>query len=194
MTSAELSTTELRALLDRNQAGDRSAREELSQSVYRRLEQLARQMLRRFPSVRFHEETGDVLNAAMIRFLKALDDVSIQDARHFYALAAEQIRRELLDLARRYRVRDTVSQPLDQADVTGDFVDREDLERWCAFHDAVAGLPDEERDVFAPVFYHDLTQRDLAEALGVHPKTVQRRYRAACVRLYERLGGNVPEA
>src|SRR5262249_8169699 len=71
MTSAELNTTELRALLDRSQAGDRSAREALSQSVYRRLEQLARQMLRRFPTVRFHEETGDVLNAAMIRFLKA---------------------------------------------------------------------------------------------------------------------------
>jgi RNA polymerase sigma-70 factor (ECF subfamily) len=129
----------------------------------------------------------------MIRFLKALDDVSIRDARHFYALAAEQIRRELLDLARRYRVRDSVSQPLDQADVTGDFVDREDLERWSAFHDAVADLPDEERDVFAPVFYHDLPQRDLAEALGVHPKTVQRRYRAACLMLFERLGGKLPE-
>jgi len=193
MTSAELGTTDLRALLDRSRAGDRSAREALSQSVYRRLEQLARQMLRRFPAVRFHEETGDVLNAAMIRFLKALDDVSIHDARHFYALAAEQIRRELLDLARRYRLRDAANLPLDNAAVTGDFVNPDDLDRWGAFHDAVTELPDHERDVFAPIFYHDLPQRDLAEAMGVHPKTVQRRYRAACVRLYERLGGKLPD-
>lgn len=194
MTPAELETNELRALLDRSRAGDRAAREALSQGVYRRLEQLARQMLRRFPNVRFHEESGDVLNAAMVRFLKALDEVAIRDARHFYALAAEQIRRELLDLARRYRVRDPVNRPLATADVTGDFVDAGDLERWCAFHDAVADLPEEEREVFAPVFYHDVPQRDLAEALGVHPKTVQRRYRAACLRLYERLGGQLPEA
>jgi len=30
--------------------------------------------------------------------------------------------------------------------------------------------------------------------MGVHLKTVQRRYRAACVRLYDRLGGKLPEA
>src|SRR5437764_14977793 len=120
MTSAEFGTTELRALLDRSQAGDRAAREALSQGVYRRLEQLARQMLRRFPAVRFHEETGDVLNGAMLRFLKALDAVTVRDTRHFYALAAEQIRRELIDLARRYKVRDGANQPLEKADVTGD--------------------------------------------------------------------------
>ena len=68
------------------------------------------------------------------------------------------------------------------------------FDRWCAFHEAVANLPDDEGDVFAPIFYHDLPQRDLAETLGVHPKTVQRRYRSACVRLYERLGGKLPEA
>src|SRR5262245_58462269 len=117
MTSAELGTTEIRALLDRSLAGDRSAREALAQRVYHRLEQLARQMLRRFPAVRFHEETGDVLNAAMVRFLRALDDITLRDAHHFYALAAEQIRRELLDLARRYRVRDAANQPLGAADV-----------------------------------------------------------------------------
>ena len=83
---------------------------------------------------------------------------------------------------------------MDKADVTGDFVDADDLDRWCAFHEAVTKLPDDEREIFEPIFYHDLSQRDLAEALGVHPKTVQRRYRSACVRLYERLGGALPEA
>ena len=193
MTSAEMGTTELRALLERSRAGDPGAREVLSQGVYRRLEQLARQMLRRFPTVRFHEETGDVLNGAMVRFLRALGEVPVRDSRHFYALAAEQIRRELLDLARRYRVRSGRSDlDANQADFTGDFVDADDLERWCAFHEAVTKLPTDERDVFDPIFYHDLSQRELAEQLSVHPKTVQRRYRSACVLLYERLGGQLP--
>ena len=76
-------------------------RERLARSVYDRLEQLTRQMLRRYPQVRQRHETGDVLNSAMIRFLRAIDDTAIRDTRHFHALAAEQLRRELIDLARR---------------------------------------------------------------------------------------------
>jgi RNA polymerase sigma factor (sigma-70 family) len=71
-------------------------------------------------------------------------------------------------------------------------VDADDLERRCAFHEAVTALPDNEREVFEPIFYHDLSHRELAADLGVHAKTVQRRYRAACVRLYEVLGGQMP--
>jgi hypothetical protein len=101
MTPADLGTTEIRLLLELSWTGDDAARKSLSQRVYFRLEQLARRMLRRFPAMRLHEEIGGALNAAMTHFLKALDEVVVRDLRHFYALAAEQIRRELLDLARR---------------------------------------------------------------------------------------------
>jgi RNA polymerase sigma factor (sigma-70 family) len=192
MISSQLGTTELRDLLERSRGGDATALERLAESVYARLEQFARQMLRRFPVVGSHDETGDILNGAMLRFLKAMHDVAVRDSRHFYALAAEQIRRELLDLARRYRLRDQRAAAVNHPDVTADFSDADDLERWCAFHEAVTALPSDAREIFEPIFYHDVSQRELAEELGVHPKTVQRRYRAACVRLYESLGGRMP--
>ncbi len=193
MTTSGLGTTEIQALLDRNRAGDRHARELLAKSVYDRLAQLAHQMLRRYPRVREQHETGDVLNNAMIRFLRAVDVTPIRDTSHFYALAAEQIRRELIDLARKAKSilnRTTELQP-SQAP-PADHPAQQNLDDWCAFHSAVDTLPDEERAVFEPVFYHDITQRELAEQLGVSAKTVQRRYRNACVHLYERLEAKLP--
>jgi RNA polymerase sigma-70 factor (ECF subfamily) len=189
MSSANLDTSDIHQLLERSRAGDATARDVLARAVMARLEQMARQMLRGYPQVRASTETGDVLSGAMMRFLRAVGDTAVRDSQHFYALATQQIRRELLDLARRV-------QGLDQP--TADVLDTAaadptaDLDSWCAFHEAVATLPDDERAVFEPVFYHDLPQRDLAEQLAVSAKTVQRRYRAACVRLYERLGGKLP--
>lgn len=195
MTGSQLGTTDLHDLLQRSRAGDAAARQTLAQSVYARLEQLARQMLRRFLAVRRREDTGDILNNAMLRFLNALEEATVHDSKHFYALAATQIRRELIDLARRYRTeQEKPAEPADPAQLTADWPQFDDLERWCAFHEAVQHLPDDERTVFEAIFYHDVSQRDLAEQLEVHPKTIQRRYRAACVRLYERLAGRLPEA
>src|SRR4051812_45412897 len=99
-SSSNLDTTDIRALLERSRAGDGAAREALARAVLARLEQLARQMLRGFPQVRACTETGDVLSGAMMRFLRAVDETPLRDRRHFYALATQQIRRELLDLAR----------------------------------------------------------------------------------------------
>ncbi len=60
-------------------------------------------ILRDFPDVHRWEQTADVYQNASLRLYKALADVKLNDARHFYRLAAMQIRRELIDLARHYR-------------------------------------------------------------------------------------------
>jgi len=195
MTTSSLGTVEIQALLERSRSGDHQAREMLARSVYDRLAQLAHQMLRRYPRVRERHETGDVLNSAMIRFLRAIDDTAVRDTHHFHALAAEQIRRELIDLARQTQgtLARTSELQLDQAP-PANLPAQHELDDWCAFHNAVGGLPDDEREIFEPVFYNDVSQRELAERLGVSAKTVQRRYRSACVRLYERLSGRIPEA
>src|SRR5947209_7323531 len=84
------------------QAGDPSAREELLRSLGDRLERLARKMLGRFASVRRWADTGDVLQSALMRLLRALTEVRPASMRDFFGLAAEQMRRELLDLARHF--------------------------------------------------------------------------------------------
>jgi RNA polymerase sigma-70 factor (ECF subfamily) len=59
-----------------------------------------------------------------------------------------------------------------------------DLERWTAFHEAVDGLPEEEREVVGLLFYHGLTKEQAAALLDVSERTVQRRWRAAMTRVH----------
>src|SRR5262245_52572469 len=100
--NAPIDTVQLQGLVDRMRAGDLAARDELLRGYYARLERLARQMLRAYPRVRRWEETGDVLNPALLRLLRALEDVRPESTRAFLGLAALQIRRELLNLYQHY--------------------------------------------------------------------------------------------
>lgn len=197
-------TTQLHGWLDRVQAGDLAAREELLRSVGNRLERLARKMLRRFPGVHRWVETDDVLQSALVRLLRALEEVRPDSMRHFFALAAEQMRRELLDLARHYYgphghgahhashgpgedSRGPGSEPADPAE------DPAGLEKWCAFHREVERLPAEEREVVGLIFYHGWKQADVAQLFGVSERTVRRRWEAALVKLHHILNDEGPE-
>ena len=93
----------MKGCLERLRAGDPAAQQELVLRAGDRLERLARAMLRRFPVVAGREQTADVLQNAVIRLLRALRRVEPDTTRDFFNLAAAQIRRELLDLARKYR-------------------------------------------------------------------------------------------
>ncbi|MBX9625032.1 MAG: hypothetical protein K2X82_14590, partial [Gemmataceae bacterium] len=101
-----LDTPALHGFVDRWRGGDRAAADDLIRGAGARLEKLARTMSRGFPS-----DHADVLNAALVRLLRTLRSVRPAGTRDFYRLAAVQLRRELLDLARYYRRRPSV--PLD---------------------------------------------------------------------------------
>src|SRR3954454_17307777 len=91
---------ELQSLLDRLGAGDESAVDRLIEHSVGRLHRLAHFMLQDFPHVRRWYETGDVAQAAALRLTRALKAVKPASPRDFLNLAANQIRRELYDLAR----------------------------------------------------------------------------------------------
>jgi RNA polymerase sigma-70 factor (ECF subfamily) len=197
-------TTQLCDWLDRIRAGDAAAREELLRATGRRLERLARKMLRRFPNVRRWADTGDVLQNALLRLLRALQDVQPDSTRSFFNLAAVQIRRELLDLLRHFYGPQGVGAnhaslptgpqgPDLRAGLVDEAAAAEDLERWAAFHEGVEGLPAEEREVVGLAFYHGWTQVQIAELLQVDARTVRRRWRAACLRLHKALAGELPK-
>src|SRR5262245_330879 len=95
-------TTEVQARIDRIRAGDPLAREELLAATCDRLRRLTRKMLKGYPGVRRWEETDDVMQNAVLRLCRALADVTPPTARDYFRLAALQVRRELLDLARHY--------------------------------------------------------------------------------------------
>jgi hypothetical protein len=105
MSEPSLHTTDLVPLVERGRRGDREAQDQLIRRAWERLERMARAMLHRFPNVRRRVETGDVLQNSLVRLLRALEKVEPTSTREFFALAAAQIRRELLDLARHFKAR-----------------------------------------------------------------------------------------
>ena len=192
MPSPGQTTTELQHWLDLLKSGDEQGRTKLLDRACERLRKLARRMLRGYPVVRRWEETGDVLNAAMLRLFRALLDVQPESLRHFFNLAAQQIRRELIDLARQHARLDG------QAELTTEVAaDRDEpgsLAQWTEFHGKVEALPNEEREVFSLIWYEELTQAEVADLLKVSTRTVIRRWQNARYLLGRSLYEHEPDA
>ncbi len=188
-----LHTCQLHGWLDRVQAGDPAARDELFRATGNRLERLARKMLGRYPTVRGWADTCDVLQNAVLRLMRALDEVRPPSVRDFFGLAAEQMRRELLDLARqasrarRVGLADVGSEGEEPA-----AAEDPELGLWRQFHEAVARLPAEEREVVSLAYYHGWSQPQIAELFQAGERTIRRRWRTACARLSAQLGGRFP--
>lgn len=191
-------TTQLHACIDRLRAGDRGARDELLRGIAGRLYPLAQKMLGRFPNVRRWADTDDVLQNAQLRLLRALETVRPDSTRRFFGLAAEQIRWELIDLARHFYGAEGIGANHASNGAHGDSrafpgdpptpsEEVDDLERWAAFHEEVARLPATEREVVGLLFYHGCKQAEVAELIGVTVRTVQRRWVSALARLHRRL-------
>lgn len=192
--------------LDRLHAGDATARGELLAATCARLEQLTRKMLKDYPRVRRWEETGDVLQNAVLRLCRALQAVSPPTARDYYRLAALQIRRELVDLARHHfgpegaaarHASDagrgaTLGAPAPAHDRPDSTYDPARLAAWGEFHRQIEALPDEEREAFELVWYQGLTQAEAAAVLGISLATFKRRWLAARLRLGDFLKGDGP--
>jgi RNA polymerase sigma-70 factor (ECF subfamily) len=190
-------------LIERAQRGDRAALDEMLARASSRLETLARKMLRDYPTVRRWEQTGDVLQDALLRLDRALRQAPPNDTRHFLRLAALQIRRTLIDLARKHdgprgiaaRYESAYISPGGEGDELERFVDASEpasLEAWTAFHEAVERLPDDEREVFQLIWYHGMTQVEAAGILGVNDRSVRRRWVASRVSLGRMLSDDLP--
>jgi RNA polymerase sigma-70 factor (ECF subfamily) len=199
-------TANLERWLDRLKAGDPSARDELLNHACERLRKLTHTMLRDYRRLQRWEETDDVCQNAMLRLHRSLQHLRPPSPRDFYRLAATQIRRELIDLARHHfgpegqgprhatnadaRSSHEAAEPLyDRAD---DSSSPEKLARWSEFHRQVDALPEEEQEVFELIWYQGLTHTEAAALLNVSAKTVKRRWQAACLRLHEALHGDLP--
>lgn len=203
MSDSAFQSAQLHEWIERYQAGDLTARDELLRSVCGRMEYLARRMLRGFPNVRRWADTDDVMQSALLRLLHSLNKLKPATVRDFYNLASVHVRRELLDLARYHGCRHgaagrlIAASPDDNAELLAELPDRADdltdVEGWTRFHKAVEELPAEEREVVGLVFYHGWEQSQIAELFGVTDRTVRRKWQSACVKLHESLGGRLPE-
>src|SRR4051812_30793390 len=97
MQSPDTTTQSLDRWVAAVRAGDPAARRALVSRAVGRLEVMARHMRRNFRLDPVFD-TGDVLQEASIRLMRALEDVELTDTRHFLRLSALKIRQTLLDL------------------------------------------------------------------------------------------------
>lgn len=188
MATSPLDTQQLARWMAKIDAGDPTALDGLLRHAADRLERLARHMLRSHPAVQRWAQTDDVLQGALVRLTRALQALRPASSRQFFALAAQQLRRELIDLARHYYGAEGVganhasgSHVVDPSDQTHD---PDHLADWSAIHEHIEQLPEEERAVVDLLFYQGLPQAEAAAILNVTVRTVQRRWQSALLRLH----------
>jgi RNA polymerase sigma-70 factor (ECF subfamily) len=200
MTDPPGETTQLHDWLAQLRQGHAEARNWVIERACERLRLLARRMLRGYPGVRRWCETDDVLQGAMIRLHRSLAEIHPESVRQFYGLAATQLRRELLDLARHHygpeghgAKHHTDGGEAVQCSPDG-HVGPESLEDWSAFHEQVEALPEEQREVFNLLWYEGLTQPEAAAALEISLATLKRRWQSARILLHAAMKGEPPDS
>ncbi len=200
-------TAQLQNWLDLVRAGDKQARDRLIEHTCERLRRLTRKMLGEFPRVHRWEETDDVFTEAVSKLHRSLESVCPASPRQFYGLAATQIRRVLIDMARHYHGPQGLASNQDTGGLDragkkkgagcapGDRADEPaNLSEWTEFHGLVESLPEEEREVFNLLWYEGLPQAEAARILGIAPRTLTRRWQDARLRLFRaRRGEHLPD-
>ncbi len=198
-------TVEIQLGLDRLRLGDFSAIERLLAISTERLTRIAAKMLKDFPGVGRWEQSDDVAQNVVIRLDRALRSVTPATPRDFFRLAAAQVRRELIDLARHYYgpqgmgahhatqapCQGSAAADLARSPIQSTY-DPSRLAAWAEFHAAVESLSDSDRELFDLLWYEGLTQAEAAAMLGISERTVHSRWLAARVRLSDTLGGQLP--
>jgi RNA polymerase sigma-70 factor (ECF subfamily) len=182
--------TDVTRLLHDWRAGDREALARLIPVVYPELRALAsRQLAREWRHDRF--QTTALVHEAYVK-LFGQRQVDWQNRGHFFALAAQLMRRIIVDSARRERrdkrgggvvpatLDDAVAVPLEATDP----VDALDLDR--ALQKLERFDPDQAQIVELR-FFAGLTVEETAAALGISPATVKREWAIAKGWLYREL-------
>jgi RNA polymerase sigma-70 factor (ECF subfamily) len=132
-------------------------------------------------------DTTDVANELSYRLYETLAEIQPATVRDFFRLAAQRIRWLLLDLARQ------VDRMATEYDLERPDANRPEppavLE---ALYRQIELLPENERDVVDLLYFHNLSQSEVAAHLGITERTVRRHWALARVRLFESLKDTLP--
>jgi RNA polymerase sigma factor (sigma-70 family) len=132
-------------------------------------------------------QADELLSAVVERLLKSLGNERPGTVRGFFALANQHMRWELNDLARRLDEKAPDVQLVEglafAPESSGSGVSANALRML----DAIENLPDDEREAFSLLRIQGMTQREVAELVGVSMKTVQRRLYRSLLLLSEEL-------
>jgi RNA polymerase sigma factor (TIGR02999 family) len=176
--------------------GDARAAAQLLPLVYEELRRLAAQKLA-------HEKPGQTLDAtalvheAYLRLVGSADDPHWNSRRHFFAAAAEAMRRILIDNARRKRSRkhggglarqDCTEVELTIPEPPEDVLALDEALERLAWKDPVKA------DLVKLRYFAGLTVDQAAHALGIAPATADRYWAYARAWLHQEIVGHPPAA
>jgi RNA polymerase sigma factor (TIGR02999 family) len=173
------------------QKGDATALDRLTRIVYNELLKLARRHLRKEHSATL--QTNELINEAYLRLLNYCGDVRWQDRAHFFAMAAIQMRRVLVDEARKRHVLKRGGQ-FTQVSLA-EAMSVSDLSNWeliIAVHEVLERLAffsTLKAHIVELRFFGGLTIEETAAALGISIDKVKREWRTAILWLTQELNG-----
>jgi RNA polymerase sigma factor (TIGR02999 family) len=183
-------------IMARIDAGDPSAAEQLLPLVYDELRRLARERMAQ-------ENPGQTLQATALvheAYLRLVDVKNVQhwnSRGHFFAAAAEAMRRILVESARRKRGPHhgggLVRCNLDNVDLAAP-ADRDDV---LALDEALQKLAAKDKsaaDVVQLRFFAGLPLADVARMLNISPRTADRLWAYARAWLHEEIRGRISKA
>jgi RNA polymerase sigma factor (TIGR02999 family) len=177
-------------LLKEWSAGDQRALDRLTPLVYVELRQLATRFMRRERPGHTLQTTA-LIHEAYLRLIDA-NDVHWQGRAHFFAIAANIMRRILVEHARRRnadkRGGSIVRLPLDETLAVADETDV-DLLAIDEALDRLATVDPQQARIVELRFFSGLSVEETAAALGVSPKTVKRDWSVARAWLRREIGG-----
>jgi RNA polymerase sigma factor (TIGR02999 family) len=173
--------------------GDCQAEEKLVLLVYGELRRLAASYLRRERSDHTLQPTA-LVHEAYLR-LRELRGIEWQSRTHFFALAAQLMRRILIDHARAHcaRKRGGSGEAVSLDDVL--VFSRPRSEQFIALDEALTRLADRDRrqsQIVEMRFFGGLTEEEIATLLAISTRTVKREWRIAKAWLFRELNPRPP--
>jgi RNA polymerase sigma-70 factor, ECF subfamily len=179
-------------MLERWGAGDKQALDQLMPCIYDELKRVAGSYLR-------GERTGHTLqptalvNEAYLRMVR-MHSPKIENRKHFLVLAAQAMRRVLVDHARRHNAgrRDVRLLPPDSGLVLQPVLELDVVALDNALNLLSQFDPEKERIVELR-YFAGLTVGETADVVGRSPATVRREWAVAKAWLYRQLKGEAPD-
>ena len=183
--------SDLSALLKAWGSGDLAARDQLMPVVYAELRRRARAYLRRERASHTLQPTA-LVHEAYLRLIKQ-DRIAWENRAQFYGIAAQMMRRILVDHARAHRMAKRSGQwaRVSLADVAAaqQAPDVDVLDLHAALEE-LAGFDPRKSQIAELRFFGGLSLEETGHVLDISIATVEREWQAARAWLYSRLKGS----
>lgn len=199
-------STTLRYWLNKHNAGDPGAMNELLRFSQAQILGYIRQRIRGYRRLAPYVDSHDVLVNVQIKVAQCFRDEQFHNLMHFLRLTARLARHQMIDLSRKYF--GPLGAGTNEVHVGGaasnDSTTVDGIEPIAAekspvenalrteVDEVIAALPPEHRDLFDLMYHNQMSRSDAAEALGVSISTLDRRWIAAREAFLDLYGKELP--